>query len=156
MTRQLKNRSPNGLKIIDDLALKQNTYRLSLVFFGVRCFNSLNVQFHSSSFILRRPSITLWRNNVFIVFQKIFFCSAIIFVGLVESCETSESGSSTFCVMNIHKKPQAAMPLTFNIEGGPISPFHRAPSALPGSNNETHHRNVCSNSKIFHQCRDVP
>ena len=56
-------------------------------------------------------------------FQKLFSCSAVIFVGLVESRETSESKPSTFRVMNIAKKPLAAMPSSFNTEVRPISPF---------------------------------
>ena len=56
-------------------------------------------------------------------FQKLFSCSAIIFVGLVESRGTSESEPSTFRVMNIPQKPQAAMPSSFNIEVRPISVF---------------------------------
>ena len=47
----------------------------------------------------------------------------IIFVGLVESHETSESELSTFWVIDIPKKPQAVMPSSFNTEVRPISPF---------------------------------
>ena len=56
-------------------------------------------------------------------FQKLFSCLAIIFVGLVESRETSESERSTFRVMNIPKKQQAAMLSSFNIKVRPISPL---------------------------------
>ena len=49
-------------------------------------------------------------------FKKLFFCSAIIFVGLIESRETFESEPCTFSVMNIPKKPQAAMPSSFKME----------------------------------------
>ena len=64
---------------------------------------------------------------IFRSFQKLFSCSAIIFVGLVESRETSESDPSTSRVMNIPDKLQAAMPSSFNIEVRPINPF-RLPS----------------------------
>ena len=53
-------------------------------------------------------------------FQKLFACSAIIFV---ESRETSENKPNTFPVTNIPLKPQAAVPLSFNTEVRPISPF---------------------------------
>ena len=93
-------------------------------FGGVRWFNALNVQFHSDSFIQRCLSMTIWSNNVFHrSFQKLFSCSAIIFIGLVESHKNSESEPSTFPVMNILKKPQAAIPSSFNIEVRPISSF---------------------------------
>ena len=55
--------------------------------------------------------------------QKFFSCSAIVFVGLVESRETSESESLTFRVINIPKMPQAVMPSLFDIEVLPIGPF---------------------------------
>ena len=42
-------------------------------------------------------------------FQKLFSCSAITFVGLVQSRETSESEPGDFRVMNISKELQAAM-----------------------------------------------
>ena len=62
VTRQLKTEARNMLENIDDLALKQTIWRIILLFFGVRCFNTLSVQ---RSFIQRCLSITLWRNNVF-------------------------------------------------------------------------------------------
>ena len=49
------------------------------------------------------------KNNAFSQsFQKLFSSSAIIFVGLVESRETSKREPSYFRVMNIPEKPQAA------------------------------------------------
>ena len=54
----------------------------------------------------------------------------IIFVGWVESREFSESEPSTFCVMNIRKKPQAAMQSSFNIEVGPVRPFRLSRCSL--------------------------
>ena len=52
-----------------------------------------------------------------------FSCSAIIFVGLVESHQTSKSEPSNFRVMNNPIKPQVAIPSSFNIEVRPISPL---------------------------------
>ena len=40
----------------------------------------------------------------------------MIFVGLVESLEASESENSTFCVINVPKMLQAAMPSSFDIK----------------------------------------
>ena len=57
----------------------------------------------------------------FIVFPKLFPCSVIIFVSLVESRETSESEPSIFRVMNFPKKPP--MPSSFITEALPVSPF---------------------------------
>ena len=89
------------------------------------------INFHSNSIIQSCPSITLGRNNVFhssgIVlggictillqsFQKLFSCSVIIFIGKFESRETSQSEPSTFRVMNIPKKPQAAMPTSLRMK----------------------------------------
>ena len=54
-------------------------------------------------------------------FQKLLSCSAIVFIGLAESRETSES---TFHVRNTHNKPQAAIPSTFKMEVKQISPFY--------------------------------
>ena len=49
VTRQLKTEAArNGLKNVDDLALKQNMCREILVFFGVLYFTALSVQFHSN------------------------------------------------------------------------------------------------------------
>ena len=53
--------------------------------------------------------------------------STIIFAGLVESRETSDSESSTFHVMIIPKKRQAAMPSLLNIEVRPVSLFYLQP-----------------------------
>ena len=65
----------------------------------------------------------MWRDSVFhSLFKNYFSCSGIIFVGLGESHEISESG--TFRVMYIPKKPQAAMPSSLKIELRSISPFH--------------------------------
>ena len=55
--------------------------------------------------------------------NKLFSCSVIFFVGLVESRESFESEPSTFCVMNIRKTPQAAMLSSFSTEVRPIGPF---------------------------------
>ena len=57
----------------------------------------------------------------------LFSCYAIIFVGLVESRETSESEPSTVRVMNILKKPQADTLSSFSIELWPISPIRLLP-----------------------------
>ena len=47
---------------------------------GAICFNVLNVQFHSNSFIQRCFSLTLWRlNNVFHSLSKIYFHSLLSF-----------------------------------------------------------------------------
>ena len=48
----------------------------------------------------------------------------IVFVGLIESHETSESEANNFLVMNIPKKPQTAMPSSFYIEVRRIRPFY--------------------------------
>ena len=56
-------------------------------------------------------------------FQKSFSCSAIVFVSLVESQETSESEPGTFRVTNIPRKSQAAMPLSLKMKVKQISPF---------------------------------
>ena len=63
-------------------------------------------------------------------FKKLFFSSAIIFVGLFVSRETSESEPGTFHVMNIHTEQQAAMPSSFNSKVRPISPFRLQPLQL--------------------------
>ena len=71
--------------------------------------------------------------------QKLFSCSAIIFVGLAESPETSDSKPSgkprTFRVINILNKPKAAIPSSFNfkMEVKQVSPFHLPLSVLPGT-----------------------
>ena len=60
--------------------------------------------------------LILWINNVFQSVQKLFSYSAIRLVGLAESCETSESEPGTSGVVNIPKKPQAAMRSSFKME----------------------------------------
>ena len=55
------------------------------MFFDDQCFNELNVQFHSNSFIQKCPAIILQR--FLQSFQKLCSCSEIIFVGLVETSE---------------------------------------------------------------------
>ena len=81
--------------------------------FGVRCFNALNVQFHSNSFIQRCPSITLWKINVFhSLSKKIIFLLCYHFVGLVEPHEPFESEPSTFHIF----EKQSAMQSPFYIE----------------------------------------
>ena len=78
------------------------------MFFGVQC---------SNLFTQRCPLINILRRKTFSkVFQKLSSCSTIIFVGLVEPSETSESELSTFCVINFPEKPQPAMPSSFNTE----------------------------------------
>ena len=47
--------------------------------------------------------------------------STIIFVGLVESIKTSDSEPSTFRVMNIPKKPQAAISSSFDTDNWAVS-----------------------------------
>ena len=87
-----------------DLAQKQNIYKID---FGVLCcfdvlkvLKVLKVHFHSNSFIRWYPSITLRRNNAFHSPYKNYLpCSAIIFVSVVESRETSESQPSPFRVI---------------------------------------------------------
>ena len=57
--RQLRTEDRIGLK--NKWCVTKTEYKLTiLVLFGVWCFNTLNVQFHS-----KVHSITLWRNNVF-------------------------------------------------------------------------------------------
>ena len=95
VTRHLKTHGRIGLET-DDLARKQKNFGR----FGVRCFDALNVRFHSNVFIKKCPSITLSRNNIFhSLSKKLFSCSAVIFVGLVESCRISECAPSTLPVM---------------------------------------------------------
>ena len=68
--------------------------------------------------------MTLCRcNERFSQSSQNYFQTTIIFVGLVESRGTSESEPSTFRVINIPKKPQAAMPSSFKMEVTQISPF---------------------------------
>ena len=69
------------------------------------------------------PSINLWRITFFTVFTKPISCSVIIIVGLVESREISRIKPSTFRVMNIPKKLQAAMSSSFKMEVEQISLF---------------------------------
>ena len=59
----------------------------------------------------------------FTVFQKLCLFSAIIFIGMVESRETSESEPSNLCAMIIRIKPQETMPSSFKIEDWSISLF---------------------------------
>ena len=93
-----------------------------LVFFGVRCFNALNVLFHSNPFIQRCPSITLWRNNVAHSLPKNYFPAlAFIFVGLVESRGTPENEPGTFRVWIFLKG--RGIPLSFNNEVRQLARF---------------------------------
>ena len=67
-----------------------------------------------SNFIRNRRSTGILKRlyeriTFFLCVQKLFSCSAIIFLGFVESRETSESESSTFRGMTIPNKPQAVM-----------------------------------------------
>ena len=81
------------------------------MFFGVRCFNVLNVQFLfkcTYSKVSFNNFMELNNAGFSKSFQKLCSCSAIIFVGLVESPKTSESEPFTFCVINIpksHRQP---------------------------------------------------
>ena len=78
-------------------------YRQISVLFGSRCFNALNVQFHSNSFTQRSSSITLWRNDVYHSLSKNYF--PLIFIGFAESRKTSESEPSTFRILKSHRQP---------------------------------------------------
>ena len=57
-------------------------------------------------------------------FQNFYFPALQSFCWLVDLHETCAHEPRTFRVMNIPKKPQAAMPSSFNIEVLLISPFH--------------------------------
>ena len=101
VTRQLKTQARRGLKT---WMIGTKTEYVQINFYVLWCslFKPLNVQFYSNSLIQMWSSITLWRTNVFTLFPKQFF------FGLVESCETSESGPSSLPIIDIPKKPLAS------------------------------------------------
>ena len=64
--------------------------------------------------------------------QKLFSCYAIIFVGLVESRDTSESEPSTFRVINLkksHRQPCSHHYTT--LKSGQLAGFHYRPFGAP-------------------------
>ena len=113
--------------------MSKNMYtHLILVFFGVQCINNLMFNFtqiHSSRLSFNK---FLEEQRFSQSFQKLISCSAITLVGLVESRESSKREPSAIRVMNIPKKQQTAMPLSFGMEVRPIRPFRllRLPRSL--------------------------
>ena len=80
----------------------------------------------SFKFIHSKVSINNFRRRNYVFHsrsKKLFSYSLILFVGLAESSETSESEPSNFRVMNIPKKPQRAVLSSLNNEVWSDSPF---------------------------------
>ena len=120
--KTVEDRKPNGLKNMDDLAIKQDIYTQILVIFGLRCFKALNVQIHSFKGVLKQlyGRIT---NNVFHSLSKNYFPALLSFSLALLSHMKLLKVNLAFCLMNIPNKPQAAMSSSLKMEANkPVPP----------------------------------